>query len=378
MKPFDFIVIGGGIAGVLSAYELRDFNTLLIDEYGVLTSGASAAAGAFLFPKVGYDTAYTRFINQAIIEAFEFYERLGIETHKAGVTLLPRDERDFEKFKNYEKEIRLPFEKRKEGFFFKDGGVVFPEDVREKVKVDFEVAKAGPLYKDGEFWSVGKYKTKNVILATGYKSLADIPYIKIRPVWGERIEGNGELRIENERSEPGHLKSGGEENGKLNMLFHKNCSVGIIDGMIKIGATHKRNCLECRENEEEAYELIEKAREIIDIQNFKISKITGGFRAASVDYFPVVGKIIDVEKTLKNNPKTVKGAMPEALNYIEGLYIVNGMGGRGFSNAVYTAKALKEHILNSKDLGFLDSKRLFIKWARKAGEEYLKEKNVKN
>jgi len=367
MKPFDFIIIGGGIAGVLSAYELRRFNTLLIDEDGILTSGASAAAGAFLFPKVGFDTAYTRFINNAILKALNFYEKIGIDTHKMGVTLFPRDERDFEKFKNYEKEIKLPFEKRKEGFFFKDGGVVFPEDVREKIKVNFEAVKVETLYKDGEFWSVGKYKTKNVILATGYKDLIKTPYIKIHPVWGERIEGNGEWRIEN-----GEL-----ENARKNMLFHKNCSVGIIDGIMKIGATHKRNCLDCRENEEEAYELIQKAREIVDIQNFKISKIIGGFRAASVDYFPVVGKIIDVDESLKNNPKTVKGAMPKALNYIEGLYIVNGMGGRGFSNAVYTAKALKEHIINGKDLGFLDTKRLFIKWARKQGEEYLKMENEK-
>ena len=161
-----------------------------------------------------------------------------------------------------------------------------------------------------------------------------------------------------------------------NKLFHKNCSVGIIDGVIKIGATHKRNCLECRENEEEARELIEKAREIIDIQDFKISKIIGGFRAASVDYFPVVGKIIDVNKTLKFNPKIIKGEIPRELFYIEGLYIINGMGGRGFSNAYICSKLLKEHILDNKDLKILDTKRLFIKWARREGEERIVNKKV--
>ena len=108
-------------------------------------------------------------------------------------------------------------------------------EIKEKIKVDFEIKKVDSIYKEGEYWVVGEFKSKNVILATGHKSLIDIPYINIRPIWGERIEGieNGELRIENK-------------------LFHKNCSVGIIDGVIKIGATHKRNCLECRENEEEA------------------------------------------------------------------------------------------------------------------------------
>ncbi len=379
MKHFDFIIIGGGIAGLLTAYELREYNTLLIDENGVLTSGASAAAGAFLFPKVGFNTTYTEFINNAIISALRFFKSVGVDTHNFGVTILPRDERDIEKFKRYEKDISLPYEKRNGGFFFKDGGVVFPQDVKEKINIDYEIKKIDNIHKNGDYWRVGEYKTKNVILATGHKTLIDIPYINIRAVWGERIEGKGELRmengelriekgelrIENERSEFGHLKSGGVENGKLNMLFHKNCSVGVIDGMIKIGATHKRNCLECKENEEEALELIEKAREIIDIRNFKISKIIGGFRAASVDYFPIIGKIIDTNKTLKNNPKIIKGEIPKTINYIDGLYIINGMGGRGFSNAYICAKALKEHILNGKDLGVLDTKRLFIKWARR-------------
>jgi glycine/D-amino acid oxidase-like deaminating enzyme len=369
MKPFDFIVIGGGIAGLLTAYMLREYNTLLVDENGILTSSASAAAGAFLFPKVGLDTAYTRFINDAIITSLNFYENIGVDVHKKGVVLLPRDEKDIEKFKKYEKEIRLPFEKKYGGFFFKEGGVVFPDELREKIKVDFEIGKIENLKKEGEFWKVGKYSAKNVVLATGYKSVIDVPYIKIRPVWGERIEGVGEISLNTESR---------VYTNELPCHFHKNCSVGEIGGVVKIGATHKRNCIDCEENEAEANELIQKAKEIIDIRNFKISKIIGGFRAASVDYFPVVGKIIDVDETLKANPKIVKGEMPKTLKYQEGLYIVNGMGGRGFSNAYACAKALKEYIQRGKDLGILDSKRLFIKWARKEGEEYLKEKNVKS
>jgi glycine/D-amino acid oxidase-like deaminating enzyme len=357
MRVFDFVVIGGGIAGLLSAYFLKEYNTLLVDKKGIL-EGASKAAGAFLFPKVGINTTYTRFINDAIINSISFYNSLGINTYTKGVLILPRDERDIEKFKKYEKEIKIPYKKVDGGFFFDIGSVIDPEDVKEKIKVNFEKLEVNSLQKN-EFWEInGEIKAKNIILATGYESIIDIPYINIRPIWGERIEIKSTI------------------NSKYR-LYHKNCSVGIVGDIIKIGATHKRNCLECKENLDEANELINKAREIVDINEFEITDIKGGFRAASVDYFPVVGKIIDVKKTLLNDKHIVKGDMPKEIFYIDGLYIINGMGGRGFSNAYVCAKMLKDFIVDKKDLGVIDNKRLFIKWARKRGEEYLRSINVK-
>ncbi len=360
MKHFDFVIIGAGIAGLLSAYMFRNYKTLLIDKIGIL-EGASAAAGAFLFPKIGKRSTYTDFINSAILKSFEFYENLGIDTHKKGVLLLPRDEKDIEKFKEYEKDISLPFEKRNGGFFFKDGGFIEVDEVREKIKVPFLKEKITELKKEGEFWRVNDILAKNVILATGYENLIDIPYIKIRAVWGERIEIEGKWE------------------GNFDIFYHKNCSVAKIKDKLRIGATHKRNCLNCKTNEKEALELIQKAKEIIKIEEFEISDIKGGFRAASVDYFPVVGEIIDVKKTLFNQPRIVKGENPKEIFYYKNLYIINAMGGRGFSNALMCATMLKKHIINSENLGKINTKRLFIKWARKEGDRYLrKEKNVKS
>ncbi len=356
MKHFDYIIIGGGIAGLIAAYFFKDKKILLIDKKGIL-QGASGAAGAFLFPKISKKSSYTDFINNSIITAFEFYENLGIDTHKKGVLILPRDERDIEKFKEYEKYIKLPYEKRGDGFFFEDGGFIEVDEVREKIKVPFLKEKVELIKKDGDFWRVNDLLAKNVILATGYEDLIDIPYIKIRPVWGERIEISGEWRVESE---------------ELNFFYHKNCSVAKVKERLRIGATHKRNCLECRENEEEAIELIQKAKEVVDIKSYRIEDIKGGFRAASVDYFPIVGEIIDVNKTLNLQPKIVKGEIPKYLEYKKGFYIINGMGGRGFSNAVMCAKMLKNYIENRSNLGKIDTKRLFIKWARKEGEKFLK------
>jgi glycine/D-amino acid oxidase-like deaminating enzyme len=142
--------------------------------------------------------------------------------------------------------------------------------------------------------------------------------------------------------------------------------------ILKIGATHKRDFFG-EVNLEEANELINKAKEIIDIKDYKIVDIKGGYRAASIDYFPIVGKVIDVDKTLSLNPKIVKGVLPKEVFYVDGLYIINGMGARGFSNAYVCAKMLKDLIETNKELHpKIDTKRLFIKWARKEGEEYVK------
>ena len=351
MKHFDFVIIGGGIAGLLSAYQLREYKTLLIDKKGIL-QGASAGAGAFLFPKISKKSAYTDFINKAILQSFEFYENLGIDTHKKGVLLLPRDKKDIEKFKEYEKYINLPFEKRQGGFFFKDGGFIEVDEVREKIKVPFLKEEIVSLKKEGNFWRVNDILAKNVILATGYENFIDIPYIKIRAIWGERIEIKGKWE------------------GNFDIYYHKNCSVAKIEEKLRIGATHKRNCLDCDINEQEALDLIEKAREIVDIKEFRIDNIKGGFRAASVDYFPIVGEIIDVKKTLSNQIRIIKGENPKKIFYKENLFIINAMGGRGFSNAYLCSKMLKDYILKKAPLGKIDTKRLFIKWARKEGENF--------
>jgi len=357
MKVFDFVVIGAGIAGALSAYFLKEFNTLLIDKEGILQK-ASGAAGAFLFPKVGLNTAYTRFINNAIVDSIEFYKSIGVDTHTKGVLILPRNQKDIEKFKKYEKEITLPFKKINGGFFFDIGSMINPEDVRNKLNLPFEKLKVVSLKKE-DFWVINSsIKAKNVILASGYEKIVDLKYIDIKPIWGERIE----VFI---------------DNLEMEYYYHKNVSFAKVGNLFKIGATHKRDCLECKENLDEALELINKAKEIVEFDTFEIKNIKGGFRAATPDFFPVVGEVIDVDKTLKYNPRVVKGENPKKIFYKEGLYIINGMGARGFSNAYVCAKMLKDFILYKKNLNEIDTKRVFIKWARKRGEEYLRRQNVK-
>ena len=346
---YDFVIIGAGIAGSSIAHFLKDrFKLLVIDKNGICQK-ASNAAGAFLFPKVGFDTKYTRFINDALLFSFSFYKNLDLDTHKDGVLILPRDERDISKFENYKSHIRLPFEEKEGGFFFYDGGYVNSEEVCEKLleNAQFLSRNVKVIHKKDNYYLIDNLiKTKNIVLATGWEEIIEIPYIKIRPVWGERIE----------------IKT--SVTPKYN--YHKNCSVSKNrDGIVRIGATHKRVKEELTPNREEAEYLLKKANEILEIDG-TVHSMKGGMRAGSIDYFPIVGPVIDTEKSLEKYPEVMKGKIPDELFYVDGLYVINGGGGRGFSNYPYVAKMLADYIIENRTLPKeIDTKRIFIKWARK-------------
>jgi len=344
---YDFVVIGAGIAGSSTAYFLKNKKVLVVDKAGVCNK-ASNAAGAFLYPKVGFNTKYTKFVNEALLYSFDFYEKLGIDTHKDGVFILPRDEKDIAKFKEYEKTFTLDYQKKDDGFFFKDGGFVDSKEVCDKLleDIEFKQVEITKIEKKEYFILNDEIKTKNIILATGWENVIEIPYIKIRPVWGQRIEIKTET--------------------KPQYNYHKNCSISKnINGIVKIGATHERIWSDKLPDEKNNSILLQKAKEIIDIDG-EIFSMKAGMRAGSIDYFPIIGKIIDTTKTLEKYPEIKKGRNPKEVFYKDGIYIINGGGGRGFSNYVYVAKKLSEYILNNQKIeGFLDSKRLFIKWARK-------------
>jgi len=91
-------------------------------------------------------------------------------------------------------------------------------------------------------------------------------------------------------------------------------------------------------------------------------------RAGSKDYFPLVGQVIDVPYMLETYPAITRGTKPK-LKHINNLYVLNGLGGRGFVFAPLMAKILAEHIVESKELDKrVNPDRLFLKWCRREYE----------
>jgi tRNA 5-methylaminomethyl-2-thiouridine biosynthesis bifunctional protein len=75
MELYDYVIVGAGAAGCSIAHFLQDKKVLIVDKAGICQK-ASNAAGAFLFPKVGFNTKYTKFVNDALLFAFKFYKKL--------------------------------------------------------------------------------------------------------------------------------------------------------------------------------------------------------------------------------------------------------------------------------------------------------------
>jgi tRNA 5-methylaminomethyl-2-thiouridine biosynthesis bifunctional protein len=111
--------------------------------------------------------------------------------------------------------------------------------------------------------------------------------------------------------------------------------------------------------------LMEKAATLVDLGGFVLKETFCGMRSGSRDFFPVVGRVVDAKLMLDEYPQVRRGAKVP-LEHIGGMYILNGLGGRGFVWAPLMAKWLSELIIEDKPItDAVNPDRLFLKWARK-------------
>ena len=344
---------------------------MVLDKKGI-ASGGSGAAGAFVSPKIGKGSPLQTLTNEAFSFAKDFYLSTCPQFfHQTGVIRLPKDEEDAKKFsdyetfnenkyENYSKEQlhSLGIKSEFKSFYFPEAGDCDAVEVCEFLLKDIDVVQidVSSIEWDGEYWSVLRQaqepvvevRAVNIVLATGFESdLADLRYMGIKGTWGTRGDFASSL--------------------SLTVSMHQSMSVGAnVGGIIKLGATHEKEVKEivsCKE--EQALLLKEKASLLIDSSDLALQKVYCGMRAGSKDYFPLLGKVIDVPFMLEKYPAIVRGAKP-AMTYIDNLFICNGLGGRGFVFAPLMAEWLAESIVNNTEIDKrVNSDRLFLRWCRK-------------
>jgi len=369
---YDYAVIGAGISGSAIAHFLTQTgkSVALIDKVGV-AGGASGAAGAFLAPKVAKGGYLFELVNRAFLYSIEFYEHKAPELlTKKG--LLHSAAKDFEKSRfeyfaqNHSEWLQKPklFNELKEEFykdalFFHEGALVASKEMCEKLTQDCS------FFKDDvnslefrEHWLINNsLKAKQVILTTGHEKLLDETHIKIRAILGQRCDVYTATHI------PYNL--------------HQEVSVSATkeDSSVTIGATHHREETELVIRDEDNIELLDLASKLVDLKDVKIKESFVGVRAGSYDYLPLLGKVVDTKKTLLEFPSLLHDykAKKDELVYYPNLYMVNGVGGRGFVLAPYLAKLLSEHLLEEKPLDEeLEPSRFFYRECKKRGATWRK------
>lgn len=358
---FDFLIIGAGAAGSVLALKLKvqGKKVLLVDKEGIF-GGASGAAGAFFSPKLGKNYPLDTFINDSLVASLHYFkERFPNCLDAKGVLMLPKSAKGGEeKFHEYEPYIKLSYEKRdsgdilktqKEGFWFQDGAILDVDKFGVAVQkaVDFEKTEIKKIEKEDKLFICDGLKAKNVVIATGASDALHPDYVAIKPVYGYRFECHGEKMI------PWNL------NGDISV------SATRTSGSFALGATHYRSEKVFQGND--GSELLAKAREELGFA-FEVLRSYSGARATSIDHFPIIGGVANLEhaRLLGERYLTSKRWRSDQLRFHEGLYVLNGLGARGFVYAPRCADLLIDYMLMAKPLPkVVDATRLLFRYFRK-------------
>lgn len=366
---YDFLIIGAGSAGCNCAYVLNKAGkkVAIVDKEGIC-AGASGAAGAFLSPLPGKKNSYNSLVNTALEYSINFYEKLlPNSVTKKGVLRVQND--NFNKTKLKDNAIDYEYKKFEQikGYFYKNAAIINPSEICNKLLdgCDFFLLDVSKLiYKDG-IYHIEDLKAKQIILTQGVNTpIISYPYVKISPVFGVKID------IKTSTTIPFNI--------------HKSISVSTNkkDGTVAIGATSVNHFLEGVEcittcdkcmflidnDEEDIKSLLSQADELINLKDLEVIKVYKGARATIKSYFPVVGKIIDYDQSIKKYPSIKNGTkIPSGLlEYYPNVYTLNALGSRGFVFGPYLAKILKENILDDMMIPKeVSLEKLFYKMARK-------------
>ncbi len=370
---YDIAIIGAGINGCSVAYEFANSGkkVILFDEQGV-AGGGSGAAGAFISPKFSKAGDLKELLHDAFVYSLDFYEKnFPSYLTKAPLLHIAQDEEDSAILKYYKLNTSfalktpsntvlnsLRAEVKMQENLCMDGGVVDASGVCYAMSksLKFVQEKVKTLVEKDAMWVLNeKYLATHVVFATGaYESILKEPYIKLRGVWGHRID----------------IKTTTQNTSSIHQFVSISPSK---NGVLAIGATHNVHyhpqlATMPYEVEEGRLELLEKASRTLKLDNIEILKDYTGLRSGSFDYLPLVGKLVNSEQTLaqKNGNFKTKNPNYESYAYYPNLYMINGSGGYGFVLAPYLAKMLREFVLEDKKIDArVNPARFFARWAKK-------------
>jgi len=372
---FDVAIVGAGINGCAAAHFLTraGMRVALLDREGI-AKGGSGAAGAFISPKISKSGPLKTVMDAAYDYSLAFYAREFPDHIRLAPQLhIAKFEDENEKVEHFIAHTAIPtapvpasvaalLHDDVRGFrsvYLTRSGVVDAEAMCAALAADaqFFLEEVAALKRGEGFWQVGSVRAKRVLLATGaYEKIVNEPYIRLRGVWGHRIDIRTSTAID--------------------AIIHHRVSLAPTDaaGNSAIGATHNVHYHPQRNPEPYDYEagraeLIAKATGTVKLENIEILRDFTGLRSGSNDYMPLLGSIVDSEATLQLHPELRSGAKLAASAYVdhEGVYMINGTGGYGFVLGPYLAQQFADHLKTGRPIDpLLAPSRFFSRWVKRA------------
>ena len=343
-KLYDVAIIGAGINGCATAYFLTQAKkrVALIDKE-MIAAGGSGAAGAFISPKFSKGGELKELMEEAYPFALDFYSKNFPSCLKTAPLLhIARDEKESVKLHFYKetttletlpiplhvKQILRSNAQHSQSIFLRQSGVVDAQNVCKALAkdADFYCLDLKELHFADGYYTIGDIQAKEVVLAYGaYMPLIDEPYIKLRGIWGHRIDIKTTTRTD------------------INIHHHVSISK-CEDGNMAIGATHNvhyhpQKNLEPYDIDAGRKELLEKASLTLKLGDVEIIKDYMGLRCGSNDYIPHIGRIVESQKS-----------DDKEITYYPNLSMINGVGGYGFVLAPLIAKKLSEMLVYGKPI----------------------------
>ena len=385
IEEYDYVIIGAGIAGSSTAYFLSKYSAsvLLLDKNDNVAFGASGAAGAFLSPLLGKPNKFKDLIRKALNFSISFYKEVNSKSFtNDGVCRIPKNNEDREKFNSYKPYMDFEYKELKDGYFFDIGSWINPSEICElltkdiKQKLNYNVIS---IAKENESWLLNnEIKAKKLILCTGANTeLIKEKYFDIRAVWGQKIDITTSTCVDFNYHKECSLSKAFKTKEKdlykvsIGATHHRfNCDKSICNYCVEVANLNK-DCSKCYTKDiidKDSLELIAKANDIMKLEDVNVIDVKIGARASSTDYFPMIGRLIDSKKSFDKFPHLINGThiKEEMLDKIENLYVLNGVGGRGFVLSPYLANELVENIINNKKIeDTISIYRLFKRWAKK-------------
>lgn len=343
----------------------------LVDQEGV-AAGGSGAAGAFISPKFSKSGPLKEVVEKAHIHALDFYTRhFPDSVLRRPLLHIAKTPEDAEKVCAFKADTELPVDipdsslidlllcdvTESNSVYLREGAVVNAQQVCRALAegIDFVRQRVSELIWEEGRWSIGTLRATHVVMAIGaYPKLFDLPYLNLRAIWGHRID----IRTST----------------KLPCILHHYVSISPTseEGVMAIGATHDVHFTPFGQipydYESGRAELIEKASKTLILDNIEIIRDYTGLRSGSNDYMPILGPLVDTDKTLQLHPGLLHGETidEEKLVYYPNLTMINGSGGYGFVLAPYLAEQLTRQLCGEKKIDDeLLPLRFFKRWVKK-------------